>query len=670
MSTTVNIGGERLGSGNKMNVRLHGFERSTHDLGYIWRNTQSPGTLGPFMVEVGLPGDSFDINLNADVKTMPTFAPLFASFKLQLDVFKCPIRLYQVKLHHNKLNIGLEMDKIKLPLMKLHCKSIDPSIDTPYGVTQQINPSSLLAYLGIRGVGTNLNTSSTGTTPGYVERHKNAVSYLAYWDIYKNYYANKQEEIGAMIDNYILPELHEIEEDNQGVTQVYDIPLRDPIQPTADVTYAIGGNKLNSKLISVHIAVTLENGTIDYDQVELVDIANISSESDTEIIFTLKPKWRGAGSQNIKLLQFDVVFFDYNETLGIRTFDLSNIDRMREDILSKVKDTGHFIIDSNTYAPYGMAFVHADAQNRMASAYVQQSLALKTYQSDLFNNWISTEWIDGENGINAVTAVDTSGGSFSIDTLNLSQKVYNMLNRIAVSGGSYQDWIEAVYDVKSFGKTETPIYCGGLSKEIIFNEVVGTAETNINNNNRPLGSLAGKGNLSSKHKGGYIQIKCDEPCYIMGIVSITPRIDYSQGNRWDTRLKTMDDFHKPSLDGIGYQDLITELMYAGESFGENDSTEVLYSAGKQPAWINYMTNFNRCYGNFALKDNQMFMTLNRNYKINKFSGKIEDLTTYIDPSKYNYAFAQTDIKAMNFWVQIANDITARRKMSAKQIPNL
>ena len=28
---------------------------------------------------------------------------------------------------------------------------------------------------------------------------------------------------------------------------------------------------------------------------------------------------------------------------------------------------------------------------------------------------------------------------------NLQQKVYNMLNRIAVSGGTYRDWLETVY---------------------------------------------------------------------------------------------------------------------------------------------------------------------------------------------------------------------------------
>ena len=44
----------------------------------------------------------------------------------------------------------------------------------------------------------------------------------------------------------------------------------------------------------------------------------------------------------------------------------------------------------------------------------------------------------------------------------------------------------------------------------------------------------------------------------MGIISITPRVDYSQGNNFDMNLQTMNDFHKPALDNIGYQDLITE----------------------------------------------------------------------------------------------------------------
>ena len=46
------LGGDRLGSGKKMKVAMHNYERSTHDLGYIWRSTMAPGTLVPFMKKV------------------------------------------------------------------------------------------------------------------------------------------------------------------------------------------------------------------------------------------------------------------------------------------------------------------------------------------------------------------------------------------------------------------------------------------------------------------------------------------------------------------------------------------------------------------------------------------------------------------------------------------
>ena len=64
MSSKVTLGGDRLGAGKKQQVELHGYERSTHDLSYVWRSTVAPGTLVPFMCEVGLPADTFDIDLD------------------------------------------------------------------------------------------------------------------------------------------------------------------------------------------------------------------------------------------------------------------------------------------------------------------------------------------------------------------------------------------------------------------------------------------------------------------------------------------------------------------------------------------------------------------------------------------------------------------------------
>ena len=190
-----------------------------------------------------------------------------------------------------------------------------------------------------------------------------------------------------------------------------------------------------------------------------------------------------------------------------------------------------------------------------------------------------------------------------------------MLNRIAVSGGSYDDWLNAVYDYDPTRRTESPIYMGGLIKELVFQEVVSNSEGRSDNGTQPLGTLAGKGVMGSKHKGGTVVIKVEEPSYIMGIVSLTPRIDYSQGNKWDVTLDTMDDLHKPSLDEIGFQELITEQMaWFTTRKPMSVPTWETKSAGKQPAWINYMTNVNEVRGNFAVANNEMFMTLNRKYE--------------------------------------------------------
>jgi hypothetical protein len=109
------IGKNTLGDNNKMKVHLRTYNRSTHNLSYIWRNTQAVGTLVPFMSIPMTKDDTFEINLQSNVLTHPTIGPLFGSFKLQNDIFFCPMRLYNSWLHNNKTKIGLKMSAIKLP---------------------------------------------------------------------------------------------------------------------------------------------------------------------------------------------------------------------------------------------------------------------------------------------------------------------------------------------------------------------------------------------------------------------------------------------------------------------------------------------------------------------------------------------------------------------------
>ena len=156
-------------------------------------------------------------------------------------------------------------------------------------------------------------------------------------------------------------------------------------------------------------------------------------------------------------------------------------------------------------------------------------------------------------------------------------------------------------------------------------------------------------------KGGHIVVKASEPSYLIGIVSLTPRVDYCQGNDFDTTLETLDGIHKPALDAIGFQDRMCETLDWRSVRYNADGSKTNGSIGKQPAWIDYMTNFNKTYGNFAIKDNEAFMVLNRWFESNPKTQE-GDYTSYIDPQKYNYIFADTDLNAMNFWVQLGVSI--------------
>jgi hypothetical protein len=684
MKTT--LGGDRLGSGNKQEIHLKNYKRSTHDLSYVWRSSMASGTLVPFMSEVGLPGDSFDIDLDADVKTLPTVGPLFGSYKVQLDVFECPVRLYQGKLHMNMLNIGMDMSEVKLPQFETSAE-YDPAV---LDDNSQINPSSIYAYLNVRGLGRSINGQA-----GTVTRQFNAVPYLSYWSVYKQYFANVQEERGYVIHGGNLDSafrmintvvtvagVDSIVETNINSANQVDTDPQSTQQPQVSLTMVIKWNSGGTPAIGSPVAsdIIIEVNGVDQPLTDLfnnVSVPTADGEIDAEYTVTATDyigiigvaDWDASANGDIPNTITDIGVGPPQLT----EFPLDNIDDMRMQILEDVRSPNAFVIDKDSIAPYGLGLGFNGDWEKAYKLSSQEGLGIKTYQSDLFNNWISTEWIDGATGVNEVSKVSTAGDEFTIDALNLANKVYNMLNRIAISGGTYDDWLDAVYTHERNRGVEEPVYRGSLIKELAFEEVVSSVASDVptggaESNYQPLGELGGRGRLTRKNKGGRVRIKCNEPCVILGVVSLTPRIDYSQGNAWSVNLKTMDDFHKPPLDEIGFQDLITDQM-AWFDTKCNFQGDVEYkSAGKQPAWINYMTAVNQCRGDFAIDGNSMFMTLNRKYEQN--SDGIADLTTYIDPSKFNEIFAYGELDSQNFWVQISNRITARRKMSAKVIPNL
>lgn len=727
MSKQVELGGQRLGAGNKIEVNLHNYDRASFNLSKTFRTSMSCGTLVPFYCNVGLNGDTFDINLRHLIKTLPTVGPLMGNFKVQMDFFEIPFRLYNGILHNNMLGIATQMSDVKIPKVEMKQKFYPAwKINKTY---EQVNPSSLMAYCGVRGYGSIEGVGNGGE----MIREFNALPLLAYLDIFKNYYSNKQEKYcyqistteAQLLGNFKSIALFKRNTNDDVVT----------FSPTTEEDYAsVAGDYYFTTNFTFN-----PNDIVSGKKAELVfyftsreDIDNflsdylnnnygitISKDGGANNKLFLKEVFPTYEKQEVPIYNTPIypedkryilrLFFDenwelrsyYNYNYGTMTLDgvlgikgiqnignsnqrnvtslvpieLEEFDKIREEILSKIKNQlgTTLFINKNDFLKFKSIqnIVGNVVSGNNKARYAQNGLFVKTYLSDIFNNWLNTEVIEGANGIAEITKVSTADGGFTIDALNLAQKVYNLLNRIAVSGGTYDDWQEVVWDVEVTRKCESPMYMGGASCEIQFETLTSTAESGSN----PQGTLAGKG-FTDNMKGGNIVISVKEPSLIMGIVSITPRIDYTQGNRWYmTDIDTYDDLHMPALDGIGFQDLMTEKLCATDVYLEDKGAGVWAKAveqnavGKQPAWIDWQTDFGECFGDFAYPKKAQYMTLSRNYSTD-IKGHLEDITTYIDPQKYNYAFADAALEAQNFWVQIACDITARRKMSAKIIPNI
>jgi hypothetical protein len=658
----INIGKNTLGDSDKMSVSLREYGRSTHNLSSAWRSPMGVGTLVPFMKLIGLPGDTFEIDLDTRIMTHPTIGPLFGSFKFQADVFTCPIRLYNAMLHNNTLNIGLDMSKVKLPKADMWVKEDGKS-----------GKASIMEYMGVRA---EPNNASDGNRIGYY----NIIPFLAYYDIFKNYYANKQEERfyvmgGSSIQNATTITSSDFtgEINNSGTTKVLICKTESTVTITgADLKLEdIKKIKYTIDTKPIYIDVKFDVGGKNFWQ-------KVSIEKNKIVLKTIKDRYYQLSDSIVGKAGDNVTLKGTTENIkeGTTTetytssFPLTEIDDLREYILSKGRQ--EIVIDKNSDERLKSLFLYnilfTPTPNKFGTNEFippignleMGGLCLKTHQSDLFNNWVNKEWVDGDNGINAVTDVDVSDGKLNLDALNLAQKVYNMLNRIAISGGSYKDWIETVYTTDYYFRAETPVYEGGMSTTIDFEAVVSNSASTASGVEEPLGSLAGRGFNQGK-KGGQIVIKCNEPCYIIGIASITPNVDYSQGNDWDMmQLQTMDDLHKPQLDGIGYQDLLSNQMN-----GRANSNAAI---GKQPAWLNYMTDVNKTYADFAAGEIESYMVLNRIYDVDKSTGEIINPSTYISPKDYTYIFATNTDTNRDFWVQIGKKIIARRVMSAAQIP--
>ena len=421
MAVVRTLGKDTLGDNNKMKVAMRDYDMSTHDISTVFRSTMGVGMLVPFCKILCQKGDIIDINLINKTLSQPTLGPLFGSFKLQHFMFFGGFRLYNSWLHNNRTGIGMKMSDIKIPMMKAKTVGSATKAET------NISASALYKYLGW----SKSRRTGSEATLGVA---KNGVPLLMYLDIFKNYFANTQENKfymlrGGLSALSIGPNIYKVPAENLKLFPTSNTEVGSFDESSNWTNYwknvKVLGRKDGREILTT-MADLSSNPT--RDTIKIDKIPNIIAE--------------------IISVEFDKDIIKYINT-QLKQYDLKLLDQIRDVILHK-KGNETLIIKgenfdaANNGSPELKKFIDdlIESQSNKLGG-----MLLKTYDSDIFNNWVRTDWIDGTGGIAEITSIDISAndGKLTMDALNLQQKVYNMLNRIAVSGGTYRDWLETVY---------------------------------------------------------------------------------------------------------------------------------------------------------------------------------------------------------------------------------
>lgn len=284
-------------------------------------------------------------------------------------------------------------------------------------------------------------------------------------------------------------------------------------------------------------------------------------------------------------------------------------------------------------------------------------LFLKTYMPDRMNVILNSEFFD--KNVSTVQ-VSTANGNFQVDQLVTAKKLWDSRNKDAMSSGTFKDWVRMHYGVTPKIMDDMPTFCGSVSSDIFFEDIRATTTATIGEATQFLGDKAssGKGYLRSRRH----RIIADRPGYLMAIASITPRVDYSQFlDRYVLHTDLSDEF-RPEYNGIGLQQvLVSDLNTDYSSITKNIGESVLFpdlsklSVGRQPAWIEYMTDVNRVRGTFCTTEKSWVLRRDMRSDSSPSATNVPSINTnksaYVFPDEWNQPFALNSLADQNFLVQ-------------------
>lgn len=153
--------------------------------------------------------------------------------------------------------------------------------------------------------------------------------------------------------------------------------------------------------------------------------------------------------------------------------------------------------------------------------------------------------------------------------------------RLALTDGSYNELIKAMFGHNPKWHNHNAIYCGGTRQPIVFSEVVNTAESST----APLGDVAGRAVSASNHD--VIHVHSDDYGCFMTVLVITPDEYYSQGvDKMWSRLDNAEQY-MPILNNLSPDATLNKELYVS---GNNTTDEDVFNHQERFAYYKSRRN--------------------------------------------------------------------------------
>lgn len=455
----------------------------------------TPGILYPVRIDFINARDRVSISQGIDVRSNPLAVPSFNPYTVRLHRFWVPLQLYHPELRTNSSNF--DMNNLSWNWLPT---SVNPNAVSLFNGSTAAFSNSLFNWLRIvnheYGNGTSPNhdqVSQTNQAGTNAFLYANADSYLAYWDIVRNYYGYSQWSIYS----FAWPSSWRV--GYSGSEYLFTYPGAST--PARFFSQRVGSiESLDAYFESQFYPSAVESSNNTYNRINLA----------------------------LQIIQSDVSSLPAPST-GFPVASVSDVS----------------LVLSN--APDSQFSVSAPTSTKEVSLYgailKAHPMAVVPSNPDRFSRLLP----DGASSDVSMTGVTT------IPQLAIASRLQEYKDLLGAGGSRYSDWLETFF-ASRIEHVDRPKLLFSASQTVNVQVVMNTAGVNnFGANGEPLGQQGGAIAFNSR-LGRRQSYYFREPGYMIDMLSIRP-VYYWTGIRPDYLDYKGADYFNPIYNDIGYQNV-------------------------------------------------------------------------------------------------------------------